>query len=157
MRRQQERDVSRLLPIIRHLTERQYQLFFLFQTRIAQHKPQGLTRLIDSDIADAAGALAATIETAARGVIYEHTPQSPPAQALAVEITTMLAQMREQGATVYDREAAIVLRAIERGAREMKAPDEGDTAYVDLMARLLQVTEPPQGPVGALANPLILP
>ena len=29
----------------------------------------------------------------------------------------MLAQMREQGATVYDREAAIVLRAIEQGAR----------------------------------------
>jgi hypothetical protein len=158
VRRQQERDVSRLLPTIRHLTERQYQLFFLLHTLIARHKPQGLTRLVDSDIAEAAAALAATLETAARGVIYEHTPQSPPAQALAADMKTMLAQMREQGATVYDRETAIVLRAIERGAWEVKAPDEGDAAYVDLIARLLQVTESPQSPRGAgPASALILP
>ena len=158
VRRQQERDVSRLLPTIRHLTERQYQLFFLFHTLIARHKPQSLTRLVDSDIAEAAAALAATFETAARGVIYEHTPQSPPAQALAAELKTMLAQMREQGATVYDRETAIVLRTIEQGAREIKAPGEGDAAYVDLIARLLQVTEPPQSTMGAApASALILP
>jgi len=158
VRRQQERDVSRLLPIIRHLTERQYQLFFLFHTLIARHKPQGLTRLVDGDVAEAAAALAATLETAARGVIYEHTPQSPPAQALAAEMKAMLAQMREQGATFYDRETAIVLRAIELGAREVKAPDEGDAAYVDLIARLLQVTESPQSPRGeAPASALILP
>ena len=150
--------MSRLLPTIRHLTERQYQLFFLFHTLIARHKPQGLTRLVDSDIAEAAGALAATIETAARGVIYEHAPQAPPAQALAAEMKTMLAQMREQGGHVYDRETAIVLRAIEQGAREVKAPDEGDAAYVDLIARLLQVTATPRSTAGAApASPLILP
>ena len=149
VRRRQERDVSRLLPTIRHLTERQYQLFFLVHTLIARHKPQGLTRLADSDIAQAAAALAATLETAGRGVIYEHTPQAPLAQALAAEIRTMLAQMREQGATVYDGETAIVLRAIEQGAREVKAPDEGDAAYVDLIARLLQVTAAPPSTTGA--------
>src|SRR5918996_3033118 len=62
VKRRQERDVAHLLPTIRHLTERQYQLFFLFHTLIARHKPQGLTRLVDSDIAEAAGALAATLE-----------------------------------------------------------------------------------------------
>ena len=150
--------MSRLLPTIRHLTERQYQLFFLLHTLIARHKPQGLTRLVDSDITEAAAALAATLETAARGVIYEHTPQSPPAQALVREIKALLAQMREQGATVYDREAAIVLRAIEQGAREIKTPDEGDTAYLDLIARLLQVTDSPQSPrAAAPASTLILP
>ena len=158
MRRRQERDVSRLLPTIRHLTERQYQLFFLFHTLIARHKPQGLTRLVDSDIAEAAAALAGTFETAVRGVIYEHTPPAPPAQALAAEVRTMLALMREQGAAVYDREAAIVLRAIEQGAREVRAPDEGDAAYVDLIARLLQVTAAPQRTTGAApASALILP
>ena len=157
VRRQQERDVSRLLPTIRHLTERQYQLFFLLHTLIARHRPQGLTRLVDSDIAEAAAALAATLETAARGVIYEHTPQSPPAQVLAAEMKTVLAQIREQGATAYDRETAIVLRAIEQGAREVKAPDEGNAAYVDLMARLLQNTESPQSPKAAPASALILP
>lgn len=150
--------MSRLLPTIRHLTERQYQLFFLLHTLIARHKPQGLTRLVDSDIAEAAAALAATLETSARGVIYEHTAQSPPAQALGTEMKAMLAQMREQGATVYDRETAIVLRAIERGAREVKAPDEGDAAYIGLIARLLQVSESPPSPRGAApASALILP
>ncbi|MBI2828702.1 MAG: hypothetical protein HYX77_05465 [Acidobacteria bacterium] len=158
MRRRQERDVSRLLPTIRHLTERQYQLFFLFHTVIARHKPQGLTRLVDSDIAEAAAALAATLETAARGVIYEQMPPAPPAQALSAEMKTMLARMREQGAAVYDRETAIVLRAIEQGAREVKAPDEGDAAYVDLIARLLQVNAARHAPAEAApARALILP
>jgi signal transduction histidine kinase len=57
VRRRQEDDVSRLLPTIRHLTERQYQLFFLFQTLIARPTPQGLTRLVDSDIAEGLPAL----------------------------------------------------------------------------------------------------
>ena len=37
VKRQQERDVAVLMPTIRELTERQYQLFFLFQTAIARH------------------------------------------------------------------------------------------------------------------------
>jgi hypothetical protein len=158
VRRQQEHDVSRLLPTIRHLTERQYQLFFLLQSLIARHKPAGLTRLLDSDIAEAAGALAATLETAGRGVIYEHTPQARPAQALTEEIKTLLAQMRQQGATIYDGEAVIALRAIEQGAREVKTPDGGDTAYAELIARLLQVSAAPPSPQGtAPGGALILP
>jgi hypothetical protein len=159
VRRKQEQDVARLLPTIRHLTERQYQLFFLFLTVIARHKPDGFTRLLDSDVAEAAGALAATLETAARGVIYEQAPQSRAAQAVAAEIKTTLAQMREQGATIYDREAAIVLRAIEQGARGAKTPDEGDTAYLELTGRLLQGVAKPasERTAPASASPLILP
>src|SRR3989338_95475 len=78
VRRQQERDVARLLPAIRQLTERQYELFFLFHAAIERYTPgvfiaDGSTRLVDADVADAAAALASTLETAARGVIYEHT------------------------------------------------------------------------------------
>lgn len=157
VRRRQERDVAQLLPTIRHLTERQYQLFFLFHTLIVRHTPQGFTRLVDADVADAAAAVAATLETAARGVIYEHTPAGPPAQALAGELKTMLAQMREQGATLFDREAAIVLRAIEQGARGSAAAG-GQTGYLDLVARLLQVTAPREpAPEAAASSPLILP
>ena len=86
VRRQQERDGAALLPTIRHLTERQYQLFFLFQTQVSRHKPEGFARLVDDDVAEAALACAATLETAARGVIYEHAPQSLPAQTLATEL-----------------------------------------------------------------------
>ncbi len=138
VKRQQEHDVAILLPTIQSMTERQYQLFFLFQNLISRHTPQGFTRLVDDDVAEAAGSVASTLETAARGVIYEHPAQSLPAQRLGEEMKTMLAEMRQQGATVYDREAAIVLRAIERGARETRKTEPGDTAYLTLVARLLQ-------------------
>src|SRR5919106_5282190 len=54
VRRQQERAVASLLPTIQHLTERQQQLFFLFQTVIARHKPEGFARVVDEDVAEAA-------------------------------------------------------------------------------------------------------
>ena len=138
VKRQQERDVAILLPTIQALTERQYQLFFLFQTLISRHAPEGFSRLVDDDVAEAAGSMASTLETATRGVIYEHAAPSRPAQRLATEMKTLLAEVRQQGATVSDREAAIVLRAIERGAREMRKAEPGDAAYLTLMARLLQ-------------------
>src|SRR5687767_11858957 len=111
VKRQQERDVAMLLPTIRELTERQHQLFFLFHTAIARHTPDGFARVNDDDVADAAGALAATFETAARGVIYEHAPESMIASGLARDLRTMLEEMRTQGAKVYDHETAAVLRA----------------------------------------------
>jgi hypothetical protein len=160
VKRQQERDVAALFPSIHRLTERQHQLFFLFHTAIARHTPEGFSRIVDDDVAQAAGAVASTLETAARGVIYEHTPSSMPATRLATELTTLLSQIRAQGGTVSDAEAAIVLRAIEQGAREVRQADGTETAYVALMARLLQVRrsqmagprEPARSP-----SPLILP
>jgi hypothetical protein len=153
VRRRQQRDAAQLLPTIQHLTERQYQLFFLFHSVIARFTPHGFTRLVDSDVADAVAAVAATLETAARGVIYEHTPAGPPAQALAGELKAMLAQMREQGAKVFDREVAIVLRAIEHGARGTPTGDA--SAYLDLVRRLLDVAGP--APAQPDPSPLILP
>ena len=155
--------MAALLPSMGGLTERQHQLFFLFQSVIAKSKPDGLARLIDEDVAEATASCAATIETAAKGVLYEHTPASLPAQKLAGELRTLLAQVREHGATVYDREAAIALRAIERGARTLASPGD-DTAYLTLMGRLLQVNKAsatahgdgesgPQGRTGSIIIP----
>lgn len=161
VRRQQERDVALLLPTLQGLTERQHQLFFMFQTLIARHKPDGFARVLDDDVAQAAEAVAATLETAARGVIYEHAAHSLPAQRIAAEMQTLLAEMRQQGAKVYDREAAIVLRAIERGAREAgKTPGGDDAAYLGLMTRLLRQNGPLREPAEAApsAGPsLIIP
>ena len=160
VKRQQERDVALLYPSIRHLTERQYQLFFLFHTAIARHTPEGFSRIVDDDVAQATAAVASTLETAGRGVIYQHTPSSMPAQRLATDLTSLLDQIRAQGGTVSDAEASIVLRAIEQGAQEMKKVDANETAYSALIARLLQVRraqsaapkEPEPKP-----SPLILP
>jgi hypothetical protein len=138
VKRQQEHDVAILLPTLQGLSERQHQLFFLFQSLIARHTPEGFSRLLDDDVADAAAAVAATLETAARGVIYDHAAQSRPAQLLASEMKAMLADIQKQGVRVYDREAAIVLRSIEKGARETRKIEPGEASYLTLMARLLQ-------------------
>jgi hypothetical protein len=138
VRRQQEHDIGVLMPTLQGLTERQHQLFFLFQSLIGRHTPEGFARLLDDDVAEAAAVVASTLETAARGVIYEHAAQSLTAQRLATEMTAMLAEMREKGVKVFDREAALVLRAVEKGARETRKAEPGETAYLTLMARLLQ-------------------
>jgi hypothetical protein len=142
VRRRHAQDVTTLMPTISHLNERQHQLFFLFHMVIAGHRPDGFARLLDPDIAEAAQAVAATLETAQRGVIYEHAAQSIPAQRLAGELTGALEGARKDGATIYDGEAAIALRAIERGAQEIGTAD--GTAYQDLIARLLQVNRAAQ-------------
>ena len=154
VRRQQDADVARLFPTIEPLTERQQQLFFLLHSVIARHRPDGFARLVDSDVADAAGAVASTLETAAKGVIYQHETQSAPAQKLAKELTALLEEVKKQGATIYDREAAITLRAIEQGARTITGSTASDD-YLTLMGRLLQVnrTTAPSSPAPSLILP----
>jgi hypothetical protein len=145
VRKQQERDVAVLLPSIRHLTERHHQLFFLFHSVIARYAPDGFARVHDDDVAESASAVAATLETAARGVIYDHVPQSPIAQGLARALKTMLEELRAKGTTVYDGEAAIALRAIEQGARETRNSHlgGGPADYLELVGRLLQLNKAP--------------
>lgn len=159
VQRQQARDVAVLLPTLRQLSERQHQLFFLFQTVIARHKPEGFARLADADVVEAADALASSLETASRGVIYDHEPSAPIAQALANDMKTLLTQARDQGATIGDLEAAAVLRAIEQGARLVGKSEGGDSAYLQLLARLLHVNraQETQSESGAAPSSLILP
>ena len=149
------------MPSIQRLTERQYQLFFVFQTAIAQYKPEGFVRLMDEDVAEAAGTMAATLETAAKGVIYEHAAQSLPAQRLLGSLTSVLAELRTHGAKVYDGEAAIVLRAIAQGARDVRAAGGGPTDYLELNARLLHANrggaQPPAAGDAPPPSTLILP
>lgn len=160
VKRQQEEDVALLLPAIEHLTERQYQLFFLFHNAIARHVPEGFAKLVDDDVVQAAGSLAATLETSSRGVIYEHKPQSTTAQRLVSDLSALLAQIRAQGVTVNDGEAALVLRAIDEGARDVRRRTSGSaTSYLDVMSRLLQLKRAARTADTPSASPssLILP
>ncbi len=157
VKRQHEADVARLVPSIQALTERQQQLFFLFQSVIAKHQPEGFARLVDSDVADAAASVAATLETAAKGVIYEHATQSTVAQKLAKELTALLQRIKDEGATVYDREAAMTLRAIEQGARMVSGPSGSGDDYLALVGRLLQVNRASSAHAPATGGSIILP
>jgi len=91
-------------------------------------------------------------------IVLERERGIPEFQRLVGEMKTMLVQMKEQGATVYDREITIVLRAIEQGAREIRNVRPGDTAYLDLVGRLLQVNRAAEAAAAhAPASSLIIP
>lgn len=118
--RQQERDLSLLVQLTRDLNERQSQLLVALTTFLASYRPDDLQSLIDEDVADAAGALAATFETASRGVIYDHRPASLPAGRLASRLRTVILEIApKHGSTPFERDAAGVLRRIEGAVREL--------------------------------------
>ena len=162
--RQRELDVSVIAPLLRDLTERQQQLFFLLLGVARRQADDPLRPLLDADVADAASALAATYETSARGVIYEHQTRSLPAQRLLGDLQAALADLGRDGRErLVEREAPQALRAIERGVRTMSAlPGAGRTAYLELVGRVLgaasaAATSRPETPTAAAHAGLILP
>jgi len=145
VQRQREHDLTLLVPVVQDLTRRQSQIFFLLQTTVAQHKPEGFYTLTDDDAAEAAAALAATLETAERGVIYEHRAASPPAAALARSLRQTLEQVRGEAGSGFDRDAAVALRAVERAARELRRQEAGRPgAYLELAQRFAARLPPPE-------------
>ena len=97
VQRRQERDMSFVLPIVSELTETQYRLLLLFQSAIVSHAPAAVPALRDEDVAEAAAAAAATLETARKGIIYEHQAVSVPAQRLTSELGKVVADLGGAG------------------------------------------------------------
>ena len=128
------------------LSEGQLQLFFLVQSWLLGGRPDGSPPLVDGDVADAAGAVAASLETASRGVVYEHPAQTASGQRLASQLRQVLAEAGKGGGSRFEREAAVVLRAIAAGAGATADGRGSSTAYLDLVARVLRegaIDEPP--------------
>lgn len=143
VQRQRQRDLTALVPTLQGLTERQSQLFFVIATFLSRHRADALQQPRDPDVAAAAAALAATYETSVRGIIYEHQPAGVPAQRLAHEIRTVLANVGKDAGSAFERDAAAVLRRIEKGAREISAAVAGgEAAYLELLARVVRQAEP---------------
>jgi hypothetical protein len=138
--RRRERDFRFLLPLIQDLSEPQYALLLAFQATILKHAASALPAPHDSDVGDAAGTLARTIETAGKGIIYEHQTASVPAQRIAGELRELLAEIgRTAPAAARDRDAAAALRRIEQGARDAAGafPEDGAQAYLGLLSRMM--------------------
>jgi hypothetical protein len=139
VKRQHEQDLAILLSAAGRLSEPQLHVFFLVSAFIARFTPSGLAQLIDADVADAAGAVAATLETATRGVIYEHQSSSPVAEGLRRAIQAYLSELGKDGGSRFEREAVDVLRGIERGARhDVPGLPPGERAYLEAMGRILR-------------------
>jgi hypothetical protein len=147
--RRREADFALLLPIVRDLTRRQAQIFFLLQATIAHHKPEGFYALRDDDVAEAAASIAATLETAERGVIYQHRAGSLPAEHLALALRKSIEEVRGEAGPSFDRDTAVVLRRIELGARTTRKQAGGsDMAYLELAQRFASRMPDPKADEG---------
>jgi hypothetical protein len=149
VQRQQERDMAFVLPRVADLSESQYRLFLFVQAIVLQHAASAVPALVDADVAEAAGTVAATIETARSGIIYEHQARSLPAHRLASEVGKAVMDLaRRAGAEASrtERDIAVALRHIERLAKEaaVEAPetDRPPQSWLALAERMM-------GPPGA--------
>jgi hypothetical protein len=156
VKRQKDHDLAILLSTMGRLSEFQLQLFFLLSSVLVRHTPDGFSALADADVAEAAGSLASTLETASRGLIYEHSPSSAAAAGLGRELKALLDEVGRGGGSRFERDAAEVLRGIERGARH-GTPDIGDdrAAYLAIVTRVLR--EAPAAAPARASSPIIVP
>lgn len=142
VQRQQELDRAMLLPLLQGLSERQARVFLMLGSLISRYQPDALQPLQDDDIAQAAGALAATIETAVRGIVYEHQPSSLLAGRLMAELKGLVDEIAKNAGSAVERDAAIALRRLEHGAKAMASVNPGTNEFQKLLARVLA---PPPG------------
>ena len=146
-RKQRQRDFDFAMPMVQRLSDPAYRLLITLQDLVRRYAPTALPPLVDADVAEAARALASTLETAAKGIIFEHQAQSLPAQRLLVEWRALLTHLSRTPSTAFDREAATALRRIEEACGRAGAQlPGGATAYLEFLQRLPELSSPP--PVG---------
>jgi hypothetical protein len=156
--RQQQRDVALLVQFVSEFSERQSQLFMLISTFLVRYQPPELQAPIDEDVAEAATALGRTLETAVKGVIYDHRPASLPAERLVAALKPVLTEAgRGSAGTAFEREAAVVLRRLADAVAETRASDpQNRRAFLDLLGRVIAAPDAKaQGEPNA--PPLIVP
>jgi hypothetical protein len=162
-RRQHEQDVLLLTPALAELTDRQSRFFFLFQSIVARQPSDPLRPLLDSDVVDAAASLARSLESAARGVIYEQLPQSLPGQDLATAFRKAYEEVAAQlqgPRTPLERDAARAFDALAEAARKV-GPLAGDprAGFIELARRVLKPSgeQPANDAAGDRPGSLIIP
>jgi hypothetical protein len=140
--RQHKHDVAALVRSMRDLSEQQAELFFVIVTFLLEYQPSELNPLIDEDVAEGMDALAATFETAARGVIYEHRPASLSAERLVSGLKPVLTEAGRTRGSGFQRDASVVLRRIATAAREgMKESDGNRRAFLALIGRVIHTKD----------------
>jgi hypothetical protein len=142
VRRRQDRDLGFLMAMHEGLSAAQSELLWAILTFVAGLGGDRLAKVVDEDLSDGAAALAATYETAGRGLIYEHRPQSLPAQRIVTDLQGFLGTLAAEShaaARRVERDAATALRRLEAGTREVrKTVDEGPTTALDMISRVVR-------------------
>lgn len=146
--RQRERDLPLLASLLNGLNERQGDLLALLTGYVKRARVGAIPPLRDEDVREAAAALASTLETAARGIVYEHQPASMPALRLMRDWQQALAEIERRGGhgqSLRPSLVAPVLRRLEQLARDaattLQAADEGqaaEMAFLDFLDRVMR-------------------
>lgn len=164
VQRRRDRDLRFLWPLVTGLSERQSKIFLVFQAIVGRADADSPTRIADTDVAEAAGALSATLETADRGIIYEHTPPSLQAQSLVRALKSGIDNAAPKATSGDYRQMAVVLRRIEQGARTAASQlQDGPRSFLELLTRIAaegrrETEEPRPNPGGSdPTSRLILP
>lgn len=118
VRKQQQRDYAFLEVLTARLSSAQQPLALVLLGVVTRFGADPLLRLQDEDVADMAASLASTLETASRGVIYEHRPRSLVAQRLTSDIRATLEQLAAEGGRRLDGDAVEVLKRFAAAFRE---------------------------------------
>jgi hypothetical protein len=142
VRRQQERDLAFLMAMHEGLSPAQSELFWAILTFVVGFRGDPLVKVVDEDLAEGAASLAAMYETAGRGLIYEPRPQSLVAQRLVTDLKAFLGKLHAEAdrtvASRLERDAAVVLRRLEGGARSVRQTvDEGPATALDIATRVV--------------------
>jgi hypothetical protein len=136
--RQRQQDVGILSRVMRDLSERQSQLLFLITTFLATYQPNELHAPIDDDVVEAISSLAATFETASRGLIYDHRPASVLAERLATSLRPVLEEAGRGAGSSFERDGAVVLRRLEDAVRDVRTFDQTNRqAFLELLRRVM--------------------
>jgi len=134
------------MQFVRDFSERQSELFVMIATFVVRSAADvtALQPFIDEDVAEAMQSLAATYETAVRGVIYEHRPASIPAQRLVAGLKPLLEEAGKSGGTAFERDAAVVMRRLAQAVADVRgaAPD-GPRVFLHLLERIFSKAAEP--------------
>jgi len=157
VRRQQESDVTRLMTALgRRFTEAELQVFFLLASQVVRYRPDSLAPLHDEDVADAAAAMAGTLEAASQGLVAHLTGANTVSEGLRRAFDEMVAVLGQQGGPSVAPLAASVLRGLAQGARALHVATPGDpVAFLTLLRRIMPLPaaeDPPEA-----RSPIILP
>ena len=166
VQRRQERDIGFLFRFVDDVTEDQQRLLLLFLSTTVRHAASALPALNDADVAEAATVVASTLETARKGIIYQHQATSMPAQRLAAEFETQMARLTEGVDSIagrLERDSAIVLRRIADAvaAGPQAFGDQEQPVFLNLARRIIgdmaRRTEEDRTESGDSAPRLVIP
>jgi hypothetical protein len=158
VRRQQSDDIEALAPGMTGLSEPRQQLYLFTLTLLERFRGDGLDAAVDSDVVSGLEALAASYDTAARGLIYEQQAATAPAQRLAAGIRSVFEELGRGRPSAFAADAAEVLRRLADRARSLTADAAGSQRrFLDLAARVARRFGSPDeaeaGPGAPIAQP----